>query len=361
MLPPHGASRAEGWVAEGRRAAALDLLARLQQTPQAGEVYALAADPTDQAALEASGAASTPKPPLPFHFGRTLSFLVDEIGFQDCAYFGGGSAPLLTAEKLDEIFRQVQSSNSGFALVNNFHSSDWAVMRSAEALIGLSDQLPNDNALGWVLAKSMGFEVDSLEAGAASRADVDTPTDLLMISGHPNLGEYLRDFLRTAPQEQLARLHQIREVIGREASHLTVIGRASSHLWRRLERETRIWVRMFTEERGMIANGRLERGEVRSLIGEALRSWGSERFLRFLEEISDGVLWDTRVWMGHHYRAWPSSADRFAADLGWIDEISEPVLRDLTVEIARASVPIIAGGYGVVAGGLYALLDTIER
>lgn len=360
FLPPHGSSEVEVWLAQGRRAAALDMVARLQALPQSGEIFCLVEAPQDREALADAGAQPLPDPPFAFQFGRTLGYIIEAQGFERLAYFGGGSAPLLSGTGLAEIFERTATAQGRYALVNNLHSSDWAVMNSTKALQGVTSQLPNDNALGWVLAHEAGVQVDSLPPGAGSRADVDTPADLLMMVDHPDLGDHLKNFLVSAPADMLAKLRQVRSVLKSEAKHLTVIGRASSHIWGRLERETRIWVRMLTEERGMIANGRLARGEVKSIVGALLDDWGAEAFVGYLSSISDAVLWDTRVWMAHHFRAWPPPSERFAADLGKVDEIQDPDLRSLTYEILNSPVPIVIGGYGVVSGGLYALLDGLE-
>jgi hypothetical protein len=61
-----------------------------------------------------------------------------------------------------------------------------------------------------------------------------------------------------------------------------------------------------------------------------------------------------------HRGPWPSAADRFAADMGWDDQVEDSALRELTHAINNASIPIVAGGYGVVSGGLYALLETLD-
>ncbi len=107
----------------------------------------------------------------------------------------------------------------------------------------------------------------------------------------------------------------------------------------------------------MVASGRLQAGEVRPLLAEAAESWGAEAFIRRLEQMADGVLWDTRVWMAHR-GGWPSAADRFAADLGWTDQVADPALRALTAAINRARIPILTGGHGLVSGDVLALLET---
>jgi hypothetical protein len=97
---------------------------------------------------------------------------------------------------------------------------------------------------------------------------------------------------------------------------------------------------------------------VRSLIGEALDAWGPREFVRRLAETSDAALWDTRVWLATR-GPWPPESDRFAADLGWPDEVQDPGLRDLTAEISEAEIPILTGGHGVVAGSALALLEAL--
>ncbi len=58
---------------------------------------------------------------------------------------------------------------------------------------------------------------------------------------------------------------------------------------------------------------------------------------------------------------WPPAHERYAFDLGWSDQISDPELRDWASAISEATIPILAGGHGVVAGGLLAMLETLEK
>ena len=158
--------------------------------------------------------------------------------------------------------------------------------------------------------------------------------------------------------QRLDRILNLRHVLQTPASTLSVIGRASSAVWRELEERTKIWVRIYAEERGMVASQRLARGEVRSLIADMVNEFQPSVFLARLSQMSDAVIWDTRVWMGS-MGSWPSAADRFAADLGWVDQISDKALRNLTLAIMESQIPVVAGGHGVVAGGLLALLETL--
>jgi hypothetical protein len=357
MMPPHGSSPAEKWVAKGIQAAGLDLITLLKDLDLPLELYVMAADEQDRALAEKFGTHVIEEPEKPFHFGKALTEFILEEDVENFAYFGSGSAPLLPREILQEAFLNLVQADHPYAVVNNLHSTDWAIFNHAKKICPERDRLPSDNPIGWILSNEMDFEVQALPVSAGTRADIDTPTDLMMMHGHPGLGRNLLRFYSEHSIHGLDKVITMKEILSTPASHLTLIGRASSHLWRELERKTQIWVRMFVEERGMVASGRMGRGEVRSLIAEMVDRWGPNDFIDFLGTISNGVLWDTRVWMAHH-GGWPSKADRFAADLGWVDEILDPSLKVLTQAIHQASVPIITGGHGVVAGGLYALLET---
>jgi len=358
MMPPHGSSPAEKWVAKGIQAAGLDLITLLKDLDLDLDLFVLAADEQDRAFAKKFGTHAIKEPEKPFQFGKALTDFILEEDVENLAYFGSGSAPLLSREILQEAFLHLLQAEHPYAVVNNLHSTDWAIFNHARKICPKRDRLPSDNPIGWILSNEMDFEVQALPVSGATRTDIDTPTDLMMMHGHPDLGQNLRRFYAEHPVHGLDKVKTIQDILSTPASHLTLIGRASSHLWRELERKTQIWVRMFVEERGMVASGRMGRGEVKSLIAEIVDQWGPYEFIDFLGTISHGVLWDTRVWMAHH-GGWPSKADRFAADLGRVDEILDPSLKVLTQAIHQVSLPIITGGHGVVAGGLYALLESV--
>jgi len=324
-----------------------------------GEVFILAADSIDRDTLVEAGAVPLPTSSTPFHFGQTLAGIVDEKGFQQAAYFGGASAPLMTESMLQHVFDRIEGVAHPTVVVNNYHSTDWMVLNQAEVLPQLQHRLTNDNSLGWVLHHDADFDVQVVLPSAASQVDIDTPGDLLMLHRHPSLGSGLKKFLESAPATCLDVVDRILEIMCTPASSLTLIGRTSPQLWKMLNERTKIWIRSFAEERGMIASGRFDREEVRSLIGEIVEDWGYQRFIDFLARLSNGVLWDTRVWMAHRGK-WPSTADRFAADLGWVDRIVDEPLKKLAHSVHQCDIPIIMGGHGVVAGGIYALLESLE-
>ena len=346
-------------MALGRRAATLDLLSLLINHEAIDPVFVMAAGDRDREAFTSAGAVALEEQAEPFHFGRALAGFTEHGGFDSLAYFGGASAPLLQEGLLHQAVERLHRTKGPTAVVNNLHSTDWALLNSAQALSDLIEQLPADNPLGWVLEREAGFDVHALEPCAATQVDLDTPADLILLLDHPHLGERLASFLLKSPGFLRQRVERLREILSSYGSTLIVIGRSSSNAWMLLERKTQIWVRMFVEERGMSASGRLQRGEVRSLLAAMLEGMGPETFVEELSSLGDAVLWDSRVWMAHR-GPFPSPADRFAADLGWVDQIADPALRRLTYAVNHASIPIITGGHGVVSGGVYALVEGMK-
>lgn len=344
-------------MAEARSAAALDLVERLG-VAGFGRIHLLAAEETDRRRLEAAGASILPSSSGPFVFGRALSQALQRIDSVPAAYFGGASAPLASETDLRRWLTRAGRLPAGGALVNNLHSTDWAIFTDSAAAVRESDRFPTDNAIGWTLAHQAGVPVEALAPGAASRADLDTPGDLALIRRHPGLGPSLRRQLADLPEPLGRRADRLATVMKTPAASLALIGRVSESAWRETVRTTQLWVRVYAEERGMRASGRQQRGEVRSLIAELVDLDGSRAFLQRLGMMVEACLWDTRVWMAQR-GGWPSAADRMAADLGWPDQVGDPALRQLTQAIAEAPLAVVSGGHGVVSGSLLAMLEAI--
>jgi CTP:molybdopterin cytidylyltransferase MocA len=362
FLPPAGESAGERWMSRARLAACLDTVERLRSTQQAEPILVLAAEAEDRAAFGPLGVEvlSPAAQDGPFHFGRSLTAVAASLGHGALAYFGGASAPLASSRLLSEVLADAgQPGHAPTAWVNNTLSTDWAVLSSSEGLAPVSAQLTTDNPLGWILQHEAGYQVLGLPASAETQADIDTPADVLLMGQHPNIGRALRAFISDAAEPRLLqKVDQLRHVMSTPARTLAIIGRSSSAIWREIERRRQIWVRLFVEERGMLASGRAERGEVRSLIGELLDDWGPERFVDRLAGMADGLLWDNRVWMAHR-GLWPSAADRFASDLGWAEQVDHPDLAALTRALHGARIPILTGGHSLVSGSLLALIESL--
>ena len=358
MLPPGGSSPATKFVADGRRHAAIDLLNRLREVKVADPICGLFGDASDEEIFSTLGVCTIPLDTLPFHFGHALVEIIEKHKLSSLAYFGGGSAPLISADFLDKAYSRASGASSPYAYVNNYHSTDWMILNDTKPILELKERIPTDNPLGWVLAQEGGVDVEAASPQAMTRLDIDTPLDLLMIKRHSNLGTALSEYLEDAPAGALARVDAMRDILRTPASSIALIGRVPSYAWVELERRTQIWCRIFSEERGMISSQRMAHGEVRSFIGQMLVELGPEEFVARLASLVDGVFWDTRVWMAAS-DIWPLDEVRFALDLGWVDQIQDDEIREFAIEIANAPIPILSGGHSMVSGGLCALLESI--
>ncbi len=140
---------------------------------------------------------------------------------------------------------------------------------------------------------------------------------------------------------------------------MAIIGRSAAAAWQALEEATRCEVRLFVEERGMVASGRMRRGEVRSLLLRLVEHVGVEGLIGELAAMVEAVLLDSRVLLAAQ-GLWPPPAERFDADLFLWRQVTTPFLRDLARAAANASIPILMGGQSVVNGGLLALVETLQ-
>ncbi|MEX2546223.1 MAG: hypothetical protein WD830_00370, partial [Chloroflexota bacterium] len=142
-----------------------------------------------------------------------------------------------------------------------------------------------------------------------------------------------------------------REFLDR-TSEVLVAGRVSSRTWQYLETETACRIRVLSEERGMHAAGTDEAGTARSILGQWIAIAGPERaFGELLPEVSRAAFIDLRpalVQLGIR----PSRADRFAADLGLVDQIEDVRLREIVAAACASPVPVILGGHTLVGGCL---------
>jgi hypothetical protein len=310
----------------------------------------------------------TDPPGSSFHFGQRLADLIEHYRLEPMLYFGGGSAPFLDASVggmlvglLDRaIDPGVPSIPSHIALTNNLHSSDWLAISRVDEALPLIRQTCRDNSLAWVLAESGEYEVRVLSGiRPATSMDLDTPSDMALLAQHPDLLPGLR---RVVSDERLrvVPVDAVLEVLAQEGKTIALIGRVSPQAWQALNKATRSWTRVIAEERGMVASGRIERGEVRSMLIPWLQARGFGGFFEDLAGMADAAIFDTRVLFAAQ-SIFPDAADRYASDLFWVDAIRDPWLRAFTHAAAVAPIPIILGGHTVVSGGLYALCEILQR
>lgn len=306
----------------------------------------------------------------PFHFGRILAGLVSEHRLDRVVYLGGGSAPLLGLDEVDLLLGAIAGGGRVFA-ANNAQSPDIVGLGTTEAVPGLAG-LETDNATLFALTDA-GYERILLPETATAGFDLDTPSDVIFLAyeaarrtaraanrrpgalgqlgprlaaGLPSLG------LDTSTLERAAR------VLARgDYPSVSLVGRVSGPIVSYLNRNLFVRLRVFSEERGMKALGRIEGGQVRSLLADMARDLGVDRLVGRLAELSEAVFWDTRVLMAA-LGSWPDEADRFWADLGEPDKVKDRALATLCrAALSQPSCPFVLGGHSVVAGGLRLLVD----
>ena len=338
-----------------RQACARDELQRVQQSGAYGPLI-VATDDADWARSldDLHVTIDLDSSDLPFHFGRRLAEIVDRHQLDRFLYLGAAAAPLLEVDQYGAIAAAIREADR-VVVTNNLHSSDWAAVTPASTIDAWAERLENDNSLGWVLSHEAGLSPLAWSASPASRLDIDVPVDAQIAALHPACGRHLREAVHRLAWDD-NRLRAARAVMSKMATRVILAGRVPSWAWAQMERSTQCWVRVYSEERGMRAAGRLQAGQGRSLLNEHLHAVGLRQFVAGLCELADTILFDTRVlWAANGL--WPSASDRYASDLGLVNLISEPFIRDFTRAIVEASIPIVTGGPTLVSGGLWALLE----
>lgn len=358
---PTGDSALEQWVAGARLAAARDLVAQLAALPAVSRIVLATADPDlPRRCADWPVTWDTDPPTTPFHFGQRLAGLMAEYPADAYAYFGAGCAPLLGDDTLAEAVAAVTRATEPLAITNNPLSSDWIVLNCPDAVRSRTERLGRDNMLGPVLKYEAGVEVRSLPVSVASRADIDTPADVLAFCLHPRLRPHLAGYLAARPPaiRALERWRSARERLFMPGSRVTLIGRVAAPVWAQLEARTRCWTRVFSEERGMVASGRQAAGRVHSLVAAHLQRLGAAAFFAELAELADVVFFDTRVTLAALDR-WPSAGDRYASDALQPEAVGNDFLRELTAAALDAPLPVLLGGHSLVTGDLLLLLDSL--
>ena len=362
MLGPEGPGEAEQWVAGGRLAAALDAVDMAARVPGVDRIVL--------ATSERQLANQYPQLDVQwdfdpagqgFQFGSRLSGLLERYPAQAYIYLGAGSLPLIDSEVLAQAVQDVTRATQPLAITNNLYSSDWMAFNCPGAVRDRPERLETDNALGWVLKTEAGVEVRGQPPSAGTRLDIDTPADLLLLAhlvDHgPHLRRNLENYLRpAASQRDGSRWLAAGRRLFTAGGQVALIGRVSSAVWGHVEANTQAWIRVFSEERGMTASGRLAAGQVKSMVSAHLNRLGPTAFFDELSELAQAVFFDTRVVLAHSRRS-PSTGDRYASDLGLVESIRDPWLRQFTAAALEAPIPIVLGGHGVVTGDLYGLVE----
>jgi hypothetical protein len=291
----------------------------------------------------------------PFEFGARLRGLVGRYGLERPAVMGSGSIPLLGVDEFRLIVEQLDARDERF-VTNNFFSSDLTAWTPGSA-IERTGELPRDNVLPRRLRDEAGLASVILPRTTATQFDLDTPSDLAVLSLSEGLAPELAE--ATAGAEVAAeRYRAFMPLLCDGDAEIVVAGRVGSMTWQYLERETACRVRMFSEERGLAAAAAGH--QPHSVLGFLLEELGVQRFYERMALLGDAIVLDTRVIEAHLGLA-PSREDRFQSDLLNYEAIEDEFLRKFTEGAAKAPAPVLLGGHSLVSGGLMALTDIAWR
>ena len=338
-------------MAGAQTALTLDLLETAERSG-AFDRFFLVTDMSELAA-QASADVTVEEDSGDFHFGERLRELVTRHDIERPFYLGGGSGPLLSAESLAQMAKQLEDSDS-IVLTNNRFSADLVAFTPGSALESI-DLPATDNPLPGLLRNQAGLPVVELTRTTALTFDVDTPTDFMVLRLHPQCGSRARAFL-TGLDVNDTRLREAMMLFTNPEAEVLIAGRVPSQLVAYMQTETACRERFIIEERGMQAAGRDRPGAVRTILGYYFEAVGIPRFFEALSALGQAVFFDTRV-LFYHLGLGPDDEDRFASDLGLWEQVKEPTVREITKAALQAPIPVVLGGHSLVAGGLMALVD----
>jgi hypothetical protein len=350
-----GGSEVEQLVDGARRAIAIDLIDKALSIDVFARIIVSTNDDVLADLVRGLGVIIEKDPPdVAFHFGLRLQQVIAKYSIEAMLYFGAGCAPLLSDQVLAELANKIGKADRLF-VANNFYSVDFCAFTPATVLLSLEAPV-YDNGIGWLLSQEGGLPAEELPRTTATVFDVDTPTDVLLLARHPAVPPHTRDYLDSLSLDT-SRVDRVGSAFVDPAAEVLISGRVGSRVMAFLEQQSASRTRVFSEERGMRADGRLDRGQVRSLLGMHIEAVGLEQFFQqVVPELGQAAVIDDRVIWAHH-RVWPLARDRFCSDLFWLECITEPYVHRFTKAALACPVPLVLGGHSVVSGGLHVLVE----
>jgi hypothetical protein len=297
-----------------------------------------------------------------FHFGRRLAQVVAEYDAAGFVYMSGGSGILMDMAELADFVLATQA-RPGSIVANNVYSAD--MFGVADSRVALSAELPSaDNGVP-MMVHAAGIPVYGLPPTTGNTFDIDTPSDLLVLSDViPVLAPYaqsVRDVVAEGPVGRaVGILSAARAALARDLAEIALIGRVSPATVADLNSRTTCRLRVYSEERGMRAFGRDKPGMARSLIGKMIQACGPRAFFADLAWCSDAAFIDTRVLFAH-VGAELSQEERFCSDLFLWEKVPGEDVRCLVHAALDAQIPVMLGGHSLVSGAVRALAACTGR
>lgn len=350
-------SDVEEMMVKVREAALLDNLDKLKQVPEIKKLFLYTNRPQLEKPASRLGVQVflNAIKPGEFHFGEALKKAVLGHQLEKVFCLSGAGCPLITVEELQMVARKLVEREN-FVYTNNTQSSDMTAFTVPDGLA--EAELPAmDNSLALTLRDQLGLEMELMPHTLGLLFDIDTPSDLLVLGAGPFGGERTRKALADSNLDYTT-ITAAKAVLGAEYEDVALIGRVGAPVIGRLNADLKLRLRVFSEERGMKSLGRIEAGEVISLLGLLINHAGVEKFFEYLAGVAKCAFIDSRV-LFYHYRLELSDRERFLSDLERWEEIDTPWLRNFTRAAVKCPVPVMLGGHSLVAGSLWALCDEL--
>ncbi len=346
--------RVERQMVAVRQAMTLDVIARLLTVPEIDDIYLSTNYPTLAAEAARLGATVVPEDG-PWHFGTCLQQVINQADLDGVIYIGGASSPLLSTDEFRSIASDLRTRKR-LVLTNNPQSSDIVAFTPAAAINQI--QLPdNDNVLANLLRNQAGLQRVFLPHSVGVHFDIDTPSDVLVLSLSPKAGPRTRQAMAELNWDR-SRVQQALRLLASPQSRVLLAGRVNPWTMSHIGMTSRCRLRVVSEERGMRAMGRAERGEVHSLFGFLLQQLGAQAMVDYISSIADLAFIDTRVIFAH-LGLQLTEGQRFDSDLGCVEQMPDRLIADFVRACHASPVPIILGGHSLVAGSMWALMDAL--
>ncbi len=351
-------SAVEEMMARIRQAALLDNLAKMKRVAHLDHIYLHTNRPELVGPASQLGAEVllNDLKPHEFHFGRELQEALRRQKLSRVLCLSGAGCPLITVEEIEMICHKLLKREN-FVYTNNTQSVD--IIAFTVPLNFFTAELPAmDNSLALTLRDALGLQMELMPHSLGLLFDVDTPSDLLVLGAGPFAGPRTRVALEDAGLDY-GTLEEAKIILSAEYEDVALIGRVGAPIIGRLNALLKLRLRVFSEERGMKALGRIDSGEVISLLGLLLDHSGVERFFDYLARVARCAFIDSRVLI-HHYKQNPPERDRFLSDLGHWEEIENPWLKGFTRLAKQCPIPVVLGGHSLVSGSLWALCNELD-
>ncbi len=292
-----------------------------------------------------------------FNLGKRLSEIIDRHNLEAVFYLGGAAGPLITIEEINQFSIEVKNTPE-IVMTNNVQSSDMIVFAPAKAINRVHVFPIKDNPLGNLL-RDAGLKKVLMPHSTGIHFDIDTPTDMLVLSLNPSIGPNVRQAFKEL-NYNADHLIKAKHYLALPYADVILSGRVGSPVITHVNTMVRCRLRVYSEERGMKYLKREENELVKSLMAKSIDIMGMKEFFNYMSEIAHVMFFDTRIVYAHNNLHLIEN-DRFYADLLLPEKVNDPYAKKMTEEILKAKIPIVPGGHSLVAGGMWSLIETLQH